>query len=109
MCTMLGWQDQSLRWVTVIVVCILQEQGPWEVRNTILPVAIAVLLLIGRWVMARRLPDLDWEHARTAAIFFVAAMIFFVLGLHDEGDWARCFHGAWHICVGCVVPLDSRR
>jgi hypothetical protein len=62
--------------------------------NTVLPVVIAIVCMIGSWISRRRLPVLYVKQGVLAAGLGFVALYFFHKGLDDENDWYACSYSA---------------
>eukprot|EP00667_Euglena_gracilis_P020418 EG_transcript_22100 len=92
--------DECLRLALMALILFLQQQDPWAPLNSSLPLGVAILLCLGRYLHRRRLPGFLHQAAFWKGVLaLVAGAVFFVLGLDDQHDYLRWQHSTWHICV----------
>lgn len=86
----------------LMVAIILQEQDPWNVFYTVTPiVSFSMVPLAGLLTWNRHVVGLyDKKQLFLGLGMITCAVPFFILGLDDDNDPYRVFHGAWHIFSG---------
>lgn len=92
------WYD-FLRWSCISITLFFQELGPWNIRNTIIPIIPTSLLLMYRLVLGSPRPRLHPRWLALALFCLVPAVVCFAKGLDDERDYLRMWHGGWHVSV----------
>ena len=102
------WCEEYLRYFMLCWVMVLQERGPWELHNTVVPIVVAGLFPVMRYGVGRHLPLVSGWHQRpeldtfnlSAGLGLLAvALVFFALGLEDDNDYLRAKHAGWHLFV----------
>lgn len=93
-----------IKYVYFFVVMILQEGHPWDERYTAAPVALAVMFAIAAHIRdPRRRRGLVLRRLILAILLDGVAVFFFALGLNDQGDPYRIFHGLFHLFIAFGV------
>jgi len=80
---------------SVCVQCI----APWNPWYSFVPIATSYGGVIAYLLVKRKRPEICWKNFRVAAATFLLAIITFVVGLQDDYDYLRIFHGLWHFFV----------
>ncbi|KAN0011855.1 hypothetical protein ACTFIU_007426 [Dictyostelium citrinum] len=92
---------ELLRWTFLVMTLYCQERAPWQIEFTIIPIVSALILLIIRHSLRRKIPD--WIKTKFFLYgfgFFGVAAFFFARGLDDNNDYLRINHGIWHFFIG---------
>jgi len=77
----------------------IQQRGPWELINTILPLIIDfsyAFFLMSKYGM----PKYNKSTFQQACVFMIISLFFFYKGLDDLNDYLRIWHAIWHFFVG---------
>lgn len=107
---------EYVKFSTFILSMFAQEKSPWEEVYTIVPfVTWLTIPFINHIFFLRRLPRYDWKNFILGMGSLAVAVPFFIVGLDDENDPFRMYHGLWHVFAGaalaflwCVVPNAAR-
>jgi predicted membrane channel-forming protein YqfA (hemolysin III family) len=103
----------------LFIVIILQEAAPWDLRYTVVPVCVCVTVPIASHVLNRR--RRQGLHVRRLIIGLASCAVGavnFVIGLDDQNDPLRVFHGLFHVFIGVGIffffyalrrPLERKR
>lgn len=96
----------SLKSSALLVGIIAQERDPWNVLYTVVPIGFyASIPIIGAFTWNRRV--LGSTYDKKALVLgigaFACAVPFFILGLDDDNDPYRMFHGLWHLIGGVAA------
>mgnify|MGYP003387314166 CR=1 FL=1 len=87
--------------IVFFVTMVLQEKSPWDVNFTIAPIVVCgTLPIIVHTMTHQRLPQYDWKAFTLGFGILGAALPFFAMGLDENNDPWRAFHGMWHLLVG---------
>ena len=94
---------------SVALVC--QEIAPWDVRFTVFPILVAVLLsLIYTKGRVRSLPHAS---GLKVLLYTIPTVWCFHMGLDDEQDYLRLYHYGWHVGVSLlansVIPEQQKK
>ncbi|EKX32061.1 hypothetical protein GUITHDRAFT_121761 [Guillardia theta CCMP2712] len=74
------WHGEYLKYFMLGLTLILQESGPWELKNTLVPILIAACFPFLRYILARKKPDYDWRNFYLGWGLMGVAFVFFVNG-----------------------------
>jgi predicted membrane channel-forming protein YqfA (hemolysin III family) len=74
----------------------MQTKHPWELHNTYVPVLLFVAILFIKIAM-REPTKYNREQTKLGLFFMVFAVTCFILGLDDDNDYLRIYHGFWHL------------
>jgi len=105
------WIEEYLRYGMLCWVMLLQERGPWELHNTVLPIVLAGSLPVVRYALGPYMPLVSsWNHKPdfNSSNFSIGlgllgiALFFFFLGLEDDNDYLRSKHACWHFFVSAA-------
>lgn len=91
------------RWIGLSFCLSCQEKAPWVVFYTLLPIIVPASLAMIRmflFVPKELRPRYNTRKMMVASVLFCIAMFFFTLGLDDEHDYLRIYHGFWHMFIG---------
>lgn len=93
--------ETSAKHAVLFVAMIFQEENPWDIRFTVAPILLFLLLPVTQLLIIRRqLPSIDGRNLFFGFLLSLIGTIFFSLGLNDAGDPYRLYHGAWHLGIG---------
>jgi hypothetical protein len=93
--------DQVLRIATFLFSVLMQEKAPWDINYTAGPILLFLLCpVIVHGFIHRELPPWDYRECVIGFGLLGLAIFFFILGLDDDNDRYRIFHGLWHFFVG---------
>ena len=89
---------QINKFVMLWLVLLAQEYAPWDLRFTVGPIALQVVIFAVKRIIVDggTLPPLDPHMAKRAAALQGAAFVFFYFGLDEHSDPMRICHGLWH-------------
>eukprot|EP00462_Mataza_sp_D1_P008791 CAMPEP_0175163842 /NCGR_PEP_ID=MMETSP0087-20121206/26019_1 /TAXON_ID=136419 /ORGANISM="Unknown Unknown, Strain D1" /LENGTH=187 /DNA_ID=CAMNT_0016452681 /DNA_START=1 /DNA_END=564 /DNA_ORIENTATION=- len=95
--------DDTLKFVSLWVITIMQEKAPWDILYTVLPILVFVSWPVCKWaVIKKEWPPYHWGNFRKGVGFLVLAFVCFLKGLDEKKDYLRIFHGCWHMLVGAT-------
>ena len=86
-------------YISTLFILIIQKRGPWDLTNTIIPIALCALYVIYD-LMKYGIPKYYNPQMIKGAIFFGIGLIMFIRGLDDLNDYIRIYHTLWHIFIG---------
>lgn len=92
---------ETMQWVVMIVILILMEYNPWAIGCTIGPVVGCIVPFA--FVIYKNVPYRQalWNQETKRTLFFlVCALTCFKIGLDEDNDYLRMWHGGWHLFVG---------
>ena len=93
--------DMGVKYFALFVAILAQERYPWHIEYTVVPVVVfASLPFIVHALVHRNTPPWDMKELAIAALTLMVAVPFFVMGLDDDNDPFRVFHGMWHLLGG---------
>ncbi len=95
--------DQGLRYFALFFAIVIQEKDPWNPFYTMLPFGMFLVLpfiFVGCGFLRQRRPPFHYDSLAKGLGALAVAIPFFVLGLDDENDPYRMFHGLWHLIAG---------
>lgn len=96
--------EKYLKYFCFFLVIILQEGHPWDERYTIVPILLSILIPVYHHVyLKKRGRGLYVKKMMIGLTAFVVAGFFFVLGLDDNNDPARLFHGLFHVFISITA------
>ena len=105
--------DLHLGMIGFIITLIMQFKHPWRLENTLIPILIFFAIMGIKNTFIRR-PRIDWYYFNRGFSFMSIAAVFFVLGLDENKDYLRFYHGMWHCFVGIssvylrqMIPKDQ--
>jgi len=81
--------------ISVCVQCI----APWNPWYSFVPIMTVCCGVISYLLIQRKLPEICKRNFRIAAVTFTFSISSFIVGLHDDYDYLRIFHGLWHFFV----------
>ena len=93
---------QINKFVALWIVILAQNKHPFDLRYTVYPIVFQVLILIVKFsfVDGFQLPTIHVYYAKRSIAWQTAAFFFFALGLNEEEDPYRLYHGLWHTFSG---------
>ena len=77
----------------------IQQRGPWELINTILPLIIDFSFAFFLMIRYGK-PSFNKSTLQKSCLFMLISLIFFYKGLDDLNDYLRIWHALWHFFVG---------
>lgn len=93
--------DMSCKCFCIFSTLIIQQKHPWDVRFTVTPIILFSIFPIVKYCfIERRLPPVNVRYLLIGGFFASFAIPFFVLGLNDDEDPYRMYHGGWHFFMG---------
>lgn len=93
-----------IKFIAMVIITILQEGHPWDVRYTVAPILLSVALpLFSHFLYPRRRRGIVGRRLVFSGVFFAVAIVFFVVGLDDSNDPFRMFHGLFHCFVAAAM------
>lgn len=88
---------------------IAQERSPWDIAYTFGPILLFALVPIYNVLFVHRGVHIyEWKSVALGGGSMCCAFPFFVLGLDDDNDPYRIFHGMWH-CIGGIAMYYTWR
>lgn len=85
------------------ITLIIQERGPWNLENTVVPIAfwfaVCVIKHVGNYFIYGKPPNFNWRPFKIGWSIMLIAFVFFYKGLDDANDYLRLYHSGWHLCV----------
>ncbi|OMJ83398.1 hypothetical protein SteCoe_15663 [Stentor coeruleus] len=94
--------DRALCYSGLFLTLFMQTKHPWDLENTIIPVALYLFILIGKVLFIRK-PRLNHKYFVRAWSIMVFGFICFYKGLDDANDYLRIWHGIWHFCGSAAL------
>ncbi|KAG5482099.1 hypothetical protein CUR178_05956 [Leishmania enriettii] len=93
--------EMSCKCFCIFFTLIVQQKHPWDMRFTLSPILLFSLFpIVKHCFIEQRLPAICVRQLAWGSFFFSFALVFFVLGLDDDADRYRMYHGAWHFFAG---------
>ena len=77
----------------------IQQRGPWEIINTILPLVIDFSFALIS-IIIHGIPYYNKSILKKACFFMCISLFLFYQGLDDLNDYLRLWHAIWHIFIG---------
>lgn len=96
----------SVEMAKIFVIClsvICQTIAPWDFRYTCWPIVISLVGTTLFFIFKRRWPQINTKWGAISGISAIASLIFFTLGLNDENDFLRFYHGMWHLSASTFM------
>ena len=90
---------ERLNYLSTLFIVIIQKRGPWDLKNTFIPIVLCVLYLIYHFIKYG-IPKYYKPQLIRGSIFFGIGLIMFVRGLDDLNDYIRIYHTLWHLFIG---------
>jgi predicted membrane channel-forming protein YqfA (hemolysin III family) len=90
---------EIMRWASMCFAIWCQEKAPWKEMFTIIPIVIPSLLAIFFYVLDEIKPIYNLKWLLAGISLMGCAIGAFAIGLDDENDWCRIYHGLWHTFV----------
>ncbi|AYU77758.1 Protein of unknown function (DUF3522) [Leishmania donovani] len=95
---------EYLQYIILFIVIILQEAAPWDVRYTIVPVAVCIAVpIVSHLLNPRRRHGFVLPRVLNGLVALVLGGIFFAMGLDESNDPVRIYHGFFHICITITI------
>eukprot|EP00796_Vickermania_ingenoplastis_P011246 gene11246-7814_t len=93
--------EKITKYVVFFVALASQEPHPWDVRFTISPILLFLLIpVVQHLVIRRQLPMVHKKNLYYGIVLLAISAIFFYFGLDDDSDPYRIIHGMWHFLAG---------
>jgi len=92
--------DRALCYLGLFLTMIMQTKHPWDLENTLVPVVLFYLILIGKTVFVRK-PRINRKNFHKGIGVLGFGVVCFYKGLDDDNDYLRIWHGLWH-CGGSI-------
>ena len=86
-------------YISTLFILIIQKRGPWDLTNTVIPIAVCGLYVIYH-LIKYGVPVYYKPQMIKGIIFFGIGLIMFIRGLDDLNDYIRIYHTLWHIFIG---------
>ena len=90
---------ERINYLSCFLILVIQKRGPWDLTNTILPIAICAIYVIYH-LIRYGLPKYYRTQLIKGAVFFGIGLIMFIRGLDDLNDYIRIYHTLWHLFIG---------
>eukprot|EP00923_Selenidium_pygospionis_P052285 GHVN01090441.1.p3 GENE.GHVN01090441.1~~GHVN01090441.1.p3 ORF type:complete len:125 (-),score=7.12 GHVN01090441.1:1948-2322(-) len=91
--------ESYVKLLAISVAVTSQCLAPWELKYTVVPILGAFsFFLVYRWRQGSA-PKMEKTNGIISLMCLSAAITCFVLGLDDDNDYLRLFHGFWHLFV----------
>ncbi|KPA73123.1 hypothetical protein ABB37_10104 [Leptomonas pyrrhocoris] len=88
----------------LFAVIIVQEAAPWDIRYTAAPVGMCVCVpVVSHVLYPRRRQGIVIRRLINGLAACAFGFVFFAIGLDDQHDPFRMFHGLFHVCIGIGV------
>jgi hypothetical protein len=100
--------SDTLKYLFLMVVILLQEKSPWNLLFTILPIVVAGAIFVGSrfFLQAGIAQQYNQTYLKYALCLHWVGVVFFVRALDDKTDPYRIFHGGWHLFTGTAAYFD---
>ena len=96
--------DLGMKYFSLLLAILCQERYPWRIEFTVVPIAFFIAMpLVVHGLYHRARPPWDMKELAVGLMSLVVAIPFFVLGLDDDHDPFRVFHGMWHLMGGLAA------
>ncbi len=92
-------KQNLLNYFSIFIALVVQQRGPWELINTLLPIFVFLGIAAFDWVK-KGVPKFNYEVMGFGGFFLVGAIAMFVKGLDDGNDYLRIYHSLWHVLIG---------
>lgn len=89
--------DRHLTYCGLGITMLMQTKDPWDITNTVIPILIFIVIYLVR--IKRRLPRINRVMLVRGLSLMSIGVCFFVLGLDEDFDHFRLYHGMWHTTV----------
>jgi len=99
--------DRHMNYCGLGLTLIMQTKDPWDIFNTYMPILIFLAIFLVR--IYRRRPRVNKGMLYTGLGLLCLGVFFFSLGLDEEFDYYRVYHGLWHIsaATSCFYLMQS--
>ena len=79
-----------------------QTRYPWDLRYTVYPILLQAGILVFKYVVVDRgvFPTFNVYHVKRSIFWQSIAFCCFFVGLDEDNDPYRMFHGLWHTFTG---------
>lgn len=94
--------DRVLCYLGLFITLLMQTKHPWNLENTVVPIAIFASITIGKTILYRK-PRLHKQNFGFGCAILALGLICFYKGLDDNHDYLRIWHGCWHICGSAAL------
>ena len=92
-------KQNYLNYFSIFIALTIQQRGPWELINTLLPIFLFLGIAVLDWVK-NGVPKFNYEVMGYGGFFLVGAIAMFAKGLDDGNDYLRIYHSLWHVLIG---------
>lgn len=92
-------KQNYLNYFSIFIALTIQQRGPWELINTLLPIFLFLGIAVFDWVK-NGIPKFNYEVMGYGGFFLVGAIAMFAKGLDDGNDYLRIYHSLWHVLIG---------
>ncbi|CCW70824.1 unnamed protein product [Phytomonas sp. Hart1] len=97
--------ESLCKYSIVFFTIIIQQKHPWDVRLTVAPIILFILIpVVNHCFVNRYLPSVNIHYFLVGLGILGVAIACFVKGLDDEDPY-RLFHGLWHFFGGISVTF----
>ena len=94
--------DRVLCYLGLFITLLMQTKHPWDLENTLVPLALFLLILVFKVTFVRK-PRIIQQNFMTAWGILAFGFVCFYKGLDDEKDYLRIWHGIWHFCGSAAL------
>ena len=96
---------QLNKFVALWVVLLCQFKSPWDLKFTVVPIVIQIVILILKYIFVDGLtiPAMNRFMLKRSVLFQSIGFMFFYLGLDKDKDPYRLYHGLWHTFTGIAT------
>ena len=96
---------QLNKFVALWVVLLCQFKSPWDLKFTVVPIVIQIVILILKYIFVDglTLPAMNRFMLKRSVLFQSIGFMFFYLGLDKDKDPYRLYHGLWHTFTGIAT------
>lgn len=92
-------KQNYLNYFSIFIALTIQQRGPWELINTLLPIFLFLGIAVFDWVK-NGIPKFNYEVMGYGGFFLMGAIAMFAKGLDDGNDYLRIYHSLWHVLIG---------
>lgn len=89
----------KLNLISLMITLIMQQDDPWELMNTIIPILIFVGILIYKLYKHSSRRSMNKLIMAKGFSVLILALSMFVIGLDDANDYLRIYHSLWHVFI----------
>lgn len=92
-------EQNKLNYISLFLALIFQKKDPWDLSNTIIPIAIISMMTLYQ-MFKLGLPKYYFNPLSQGLVLLVLALAMFIKGLDDLNDYLRIYHSLWHVLIG---------